>query len=149
MAVVFSTAASRNVLQQQNIPLGLALEIAQEAVQACAREEYSVSAAVVDREGVLRALLRADDAAIHTPEAARRKAYTAASSRTPTSTMVKNIQNPSAAQLVAIDEFLILSGGLPITVSNETIGAVGVGGAPSGDFDEACAITALKKVAGR
>lgn len=149
VAAVFSTAASSNVLQQQNIPLSLALDIAQEAVQACAQEQYSVSAAVVDRGGVLRALLRADNAALHTPEAARRKAYTAASSRTATSTMVENIQNPGAAQLVAIDGFLILGGGVPITVGNETIGGVGVGGAPSGDFDEACATTALKKVAGR
>lgn len=64
-----------------------------------------------------------------------------------TSTMVKNIQNPGAAQLVAIDNFLILAGGVPIKVGNETIGAIGVGGAPSGDFDEACAQDALKQVA--
>ncbi|GES61316.1 heme-binding protein [Aspergillus terreus] len=149
MAAAFSTAASSSVLQQQNIPLNLALEIAQEAIQACSQEQYSVSTAVVDRGGVLRALLRADNAAIHTPEAARRKAYTAASSRTATSSMVKSIQNPGAAQLAAIDGFLILGGGVPITVGNETIGAVGVGGAPSGDFDEVCATIALKKVVGR
>ncbi|GAB1201044.1 hypothetical protein APSETT444_010431 [Aspergillus pseudonomiae] len=142
MAASVSTATCANLLQEQNIPLNLALDIAQNAVQNCAKEQYSVSAAVVDREGVLRALLRADNAAIHTPEAARRKAYTAASSRTATSTMVKNIQNPGAAQLAAVDDFLILAG-----VNNETVGAVGVGGAPSGDFDEACAKAALEQVA--
>ncbi|GMF78392.1 unnamed protein product [Aspergillus oryzae] len=147
MAAAFSTATSTKFLQEQNVPLSLALEIAQDAVQDCAKKQYSVSAAVVDREGVLRALLRADNAAIHTPEAARRKAYTAASSRTATSTMVKNIQNPGAAQLAAVDDFLILAGGVPIKVGNETIGAVGVGGAPSGDFDEACAMVALQQVA--
>lgn len=148
MAAAFSTATSTNVLQEQNIPLNLALEIAQNAVEACAKEQYSVSAAVLDREGVLRALLRADNAAIHTPEAARRKAYTAASARTATSTMAKNIQqNPGAAQLVAIDDFLILAGGVPIKVGNETIGAIGVGGAPGGDLDEACAMAALQQVA--
>lgn len=147
MTAAFSTATSTNVLQEHNVPLNLALEIAKNAVQACAEERYSVSAAVVDREGVLRALLRADNAAIHTPEAARRKAYTATSSRAATSAMAKNIQNPGAAQLVAIDGFLILAGGVPIKVGNETIGAVGVGGAPSGDLDEACAIAALQQVA--
>ncbi|KAJ5743963.1 hypothetical protein N7533_008833 [Penicillium manginii] len=147
IAAAFSTATASNLLQEQNIPLNLAVEIAQNAVQACAKQQYSVSAAVLDREGVLRALLRADGAAIHTPEAARRKAYTAASARTVTSAMVKNIQNPGAAQLVAIDDFLILAGGVPIKVGNETIGAIGVGGAPSGDFDEACAQAALKQVA--
>ncbi|KAE8381830.1 hypothetical protein BDV26DRAFT_254718 [Aspergillus bertholletiae] len=146
MAAAFSTATCTNVLQERNIPLNLALEIAQVAVQECAKEQYSVSAAVVDREGVLRALIRADNAAIHTPEASRRKAYTAVSARTPTSTMVKNIQNPGAAQLVAIDDFLVLAGGVPIKIGNETIGAIGVGGAPSGDFDEACALAALQQV---
>ncbi|KAL3959201.1 hypothetical protein ACCO45_007363 [Purpureocillium lilacinum] len=120
-------ASRADVLQEHNIPLNLALDIAQDA------------------EGVLRALLRADNAAIHTPEAARRKAYTAASARTATSAMVKNIQNPGAAQLVGIDDFLILAGGLPIKLGNETIGAIGVGGAPGGDLDEACAMVALEK----
>ncbi|KAJ5102679.1 hypothetical protein N7532_003208 [Penicillium argentinense] len=146
MAAAISTAGASNLLQEQNIPLNLAVEIAQNAIQACTDEQYSVSAAVVDREGVLRTLLRADNAAIHTPDAARRKAYTAASMRTVTSTIVKNVQNPGAAQLVAIDDFLVLAGGVPIKVGNETIGAIGVGGAPSGDIDESCATTALKEV---
>lgn len=147
IAAAFSTTASANLLQEQNIPLNLAVDIAQNAIESCTKQQYSVSAAVVDREGVLRALLRADNAAIHTPDAARRKAYTAASMRSVTSTIVKNVQNPGAAQLTAIDDFLVLAGGVPIKVGNETIGAVGVGGAPSGDFDEACAQAALKQVA--
>ncbi|KAK8912175.1 hypothetical protein H634G_10909 [Metarhizium anisopliae BRIP 53293] len=166
MALAFATATSTNILQERNIPLnlapatthkalqdhniplGLALEIAQEAVQACAEKKYSVSAAVVDRGGILRALLRADNAAIHTPGAARRKAYTSASARRTTSDMVRSIQqNPDAAQLVAIDDFLVLAGGVPIQVREETIGAIGVGGAPGGDIDEACAMAALEKVA--
>lgn len=147
IAAAFSTATASNLLQEQNIPLNLGVDIAQAAVQACTKEQYSVSAAVVDREGILRALLRADNAAVHTPEAARRKAYTAVSAGTNTSTMVKNIQNPGAAQLAAIDDFLILGGGVPIKVGNETVGAIGVGGSPSGDFDEACAQAALKQVA--
>jgi len=147
VAAAFSTTASANLLQEQNIPLNLAVDIAQNTIEACTKQQYSVSAAVVDREGVLRTLLRADNAAIHTPDAARRKAYTAASMRTVTSTIVKNVQNPGAAQLTSIDDFLILAGGVPIKVGNETIGAIGVGGAPSGDFDEACAQAALKQVA--
>ena len=31
-------------------------------------------------------------------------------------------------------------------VGNETIGAVGIGGAPGGNLDEACAIAAIAKV---
>ncbi|MEW6125178.1 MAG: heme-binding protein [Pseudomonadota bacterium] len=146
-ALALTSAASAQVLQEKNIPATIAAEIAKEAVAACAAQGYNVTAAVVDRAGVLRALLRADNAGVHTPGAAERKAYTSASTRIPTGTMVENIQKtPAAAQLVSIDRFLVVAGGVPIKVGNETIGAVGVGGAPGGPLDEACANAAIAKV---
>jgi uncharacterized protein GlcG (DUF336 family) len=149
-AAAFATAASADILQERNIPLDLAVEIAQGAVQACGKDHYNVAAAVVDRAGVLRAMLRADNAGVHTPEAARRKAYTAVSARNATSAIAKSAQeNPGAAQLVAIDGFLLLAGGVPIKVGNETIGAVGVGGASGGHLDEACAVAAIRQVESR
>jgi hypothetical protein len=61
--------------------------------------------------------------------------------------MVENIQkNQTAAQLVAIDGFLVLAGGVPVKLGKETIGAIGVGGAPGGHLDEACANAAIAKV---
>ncbi len=142
-----TTAASADLLQEKNMPLDLAVEIAKGAVEACAADKYNVTAAVVDRAGVVRALLRSDNAGVHTVEAARRKAFTSASSRTPTSKMAENVQkNPAAAQLVAIDGFLVLGGGVPVKAGDETIGAVGVGGAPGGHLDEACAVAAIEKV---
>jgi uncharacterized protein GlcG (DUF336 family) len=42
--------------------------------------------------------------------------------------------------------FLLLGGGVPIKVGNETIGAVGVGGAPGGHLDEQCAMAGIAKV---
>ncbi|TXI10826.1 MAG: heme-binding protein [Rhizobium sp.] len=150
IAAAFTTSASAEVLQERNIPLDLAVDIAKGAIQACAKDHYNVSAAVVDRAGVLRALMRSDNAGAHTPDAARRKAYTAASARTPTSVMAKNVQeNPGAAQLVAIDNFLILGGGVPIKVDNEVIGAIGVGGAPGSNLDEACAIAGIDQAKDR
>ena len=41
---------------------------------------------------------------------------------------------------------LLLGGGVPVKVGNETIGAVGVGGAPGGHLDEQCAVAAIAKV---
>lgn len=140
-------SASAQTLQERNMPLALALDIAREAVAACAAQGYNVTAAVVDRAGVLKALARADAAGVHTPDAARRKAYTSASTRTPTAAIAETVQkNPAAAQLVAIDGFLVLGGGVPVKVGTEVIGAVGVGGAPGGHLDEACANAALAKV---
>ncbi|MGH6809566.1 MAG: GlcG/HbpS family heme-binding protein [Ensifer adhaerens] len=139
--------AAADLLQERNMPLDLAVSIASEAVEACAADKYNVTAAVVDRAGVLRALQRADRAGPHTVDAARAKAFTSASSRTPTSKMAENIQkNPAAAELTSIDGFLVLAGGVPIKAGDETIGAIGVGGAPGGNLDEACALSALEKV---
>jgi uncharacterized protein GlcG (DUF336 family) len=147
IALALTSAASAEVLKENNMPLDIAVELAQSAVSACAADGYNVSAAVVDRAGVVRALLRADNAGPHTVNAARDKAFTSVSARIPTSVMVENIQkNQGAAQLVAIDGFLVLAGGVPVKIGKETIGAVGVGGAPGGHLDEACANAAIAKV---
>ena len=93
------------------------------------------------------ALHRADLAGPHTIEASRGKAFTAASARNTTLAMMENAQkNPAAATLVHIPGFLLVGGGVPIRAGNEVIGAVGVGGAPGGHLDEACANAAIDKV---
>ncbi len=146
-ALSLTSAASAQLLQEKNMPLALAADLARESVAACSAQGYNVTAAVVDRAGVVRAVLRADNAGPHTVDAARRKAFTSASTRLPTSTVAENVQkNPAAAQLVAIDGFLVLAGGVPVKAGSETIGAIGVGGAPGGNLDEACANAALAKV---
>lgn len=142
-----STASAADVLQEKNISSVMATSMAQAAVAACAADGYNVTASVVDRAGVVRALVRADNAGPHTVSAATQKAYTSASSRVPTAMMSENIQkNPAAAQMVAIEGFLVLGGGVPIKIGNDTIGAIGVGGAPGGHLDEACANAAIAKV---
>ncbi|NOV17589.1 heme-binding protein [Ensifer adhaerens] len=148
--VIVSGTAQAELLTEKNIPSNLAVEIATNAVQACAADKHNVTAAVVDRAGVLRALVRADNAGPHTVAAARAKAFTSASSRTPTSKMAENVaKNPAAAELVNIEGFLVLAGGVPIKAGDVTIGAIGVGGAPGGNLDEACAAAAIEKAAGQ
>ena len=137
------------VRTERAISLGLANEIAGATVAACAAKGYAVTATVVDRAGVVRAMQRADNAGSHTVAAAERKAWTSASAKAPTSAMMENAQkNPAAANLVNIPGFLLLAGGVPIKSGNEVIGAVGVGGAPGGHLDEQCANAALDKVKG-
>lgn len=84
------------LLQERNLPLSLAQDIAQSAVATCAQRGFNVSAAVADRAGVLRALLRADNAGPHTVEASRAKAYTSASARQPTLAMGETAQKTLA-----------------------------------------------------
>jgi uncharacterized protein GlcG (DUF336 family) len=142
--------ARAEVLTERNMPLDIAVEAAQAAVDACAAKKFNVTAAVVDRAGILRAVLRADRAGPHTIDSAIRKAFTAASMRTPTMKIAENVaKNPAAAQLVAIDGFLVLAGGVPVKAGEETIGAIGVGGAPGGDIDDECARAAIEAVSAK
>lgn len=143
-------AAHAQVLQERNMPLAAAQVIALGAVEACAARNFNVTATVVDRAGVVRAVLRADRAGPHTVEAARRKAFTSASARLPTGQMAQNAaDNPAARNLVHIDGFLLLGGGVPVRVGDEVIGAIGVGGAPSGQIDEECANAGIERARDR
>ncbi|STQ12380.1 (Y14336) putative extracellular protein containing predicted 35aa signal peptide [Enterobacter cloacae] len=42
-----------------------------------------------------------------------------------------------------IPGFLLQAGGLPVKEGDEVIGAIGIGGAPGGHLDEACAQAAI------
>ena len=143
-----ASAAMAGTTSARSIASVTAVQLAQQTVAACSADGYNVSASVVDRAGVLLAMVRADGAGTHTAEASRAKAFTSASSRNPTSGIAKAIQsNPDAAGMANIPGFLVLAGGVPVKIGNETIGAIGVAGAPGGHLDEACAqkaITSLK-----
>jgi len=143
-------AIAQDVLQEKNISLALASEAAMAAMQFCKQKNLVVSVAVVDRAGQLKAFLRADGAGPHTIDSSRRKAFTSASLRNNTSSILDIVQkNPDAANLTLIDGFLILGGGVPIRVGDQVIGAIGVGGAPGGHLDEQCAEAGIEKIRDR
>lgn len=150
MLVIGATVNAQEIQVEKDISLGLANDAAAAAVEFCSSKGWKVSAAVVDRAGLLKALQRADGAGPHTIDASRRKAYTSASMRNDTSAMLDTIQkNPSAANLSMIDGFLILGGGRPIRIGDEVIGAIGVGGAPGGQLDDQCAAAGIKRIRDR
>lgn len=147
---LISFAQAQEVLTQKQISLSLAEEAAVAAIDRCRADGFRVSVAVVDRGGSLKALLRDDDAGPHTLDSSRRKAFTALSLRTGTTELVQLLAtNPSAAGLANIADILILGGGIPIRAGQEVIGAIGVGGAPGGDRDDACAQAGIDKIANR
>lgn len=147
MALIATAASAQAVRTEKNISLELANQIASASVAACAANGYAISATVVDRAGTVRAIQRADNAGPHTLGASQQKAFTSASAKNNTLAMMEGAQkNPAAANLVYIPGFLLVGGGVPIKVGTETIGAVGIGGAPGGNLDEQCAMTALDKV---
>lgn len=135
---------------ERMLPLALANQMATEAVAACQAKNYAVAVTVVDRAGQIKAVQRADQAGPHTLDSSLRKAYTAASLKRTTSSILETAQsNPAAQHLGEISGLLLLGGGVPIKVGNEVIGAIGVGGTPSGAVDEQCAQAALDQSAGQ
>ena len=147
LLVTASVANAQAVRTERNISLDLANQIAAASVAACSAKGYAVTATVVDRAGLVRAVQRADNAGPHTLAASQQKAFTSASARNNTLAMMEGAQkNPAAANLVNIPGFLLLGGGVPVRAGNDVIGAVGIGGAPGGHLDEQCAVAALEQV---
>ena len=147
LTLVAAAANAQAVRTEKNMSLDLANQIASASVAACAANGYAVAATVVDRAGTVRAVQRADNAGPHTLAASLQKAFTSASAKNTTLAMMEGAQkNPAAANLVYIPGFLLVGGGVPVKVGTETIGAIGIGGAPGGNLDEQCAMVALDKV---
>lgn len=149
-----SSAHAQAIRSERTISLALANEAALAAVADCAAKGYTVTAAVVDRAAHLKAVARGDNAGPHTLDTSRRKAFTSASLRANTTALLELSQkNPGAANLGQIDGFLLLGGGLPIRVGDsrtgEVIGGIGVGGAPGGHLDDACAQAGIDKIKDR
>jgi len=136
---------------EKYVPLSLANEAAAMALSACEKQGYHVSAAVVDRSGLIRIQIRGDGAGPHTLDSSRRKAYTAASLGRPTADLVGIVTgNPANEGLRDMNEsILILAGGIPIRAGEEVVGGIGVGGAPGGDKDAACAQAGLDRIRDR
>ena len=150
-AFLFTPRAGADELPKESLlPLSLATKAVHAALEACKKDGYRVSVSIVDRAGVLRAMGRADGAGSHTVDSSRKKAYTAASLRRPTTELAELITKvPTLQALREMNpEILILGGGLPIEISGEVVGGIGVGGAPGAHLDDTCAQAGLDVIGG-
>ncbi len=140
-------AFAAGLTQLPSLSSALAIEAASAAKEACLKSGFRVSVTVVDAAGVVLATLREDGAAPHTVSTSQHKAYTALSSRMPTSQAVKILlANPDAFGMRQIDGFLLLSGGVPIKAGDSIVGAIGVSGGPGADSDEKCAAAGIGSI---
>ena len=138
---------AQGVVMQRNLSLAMAKTIAEAALAECKSKGYNTSAAVVDRAGQVLVLMRDEQATAQTAEMARRKAYTARMFRTSTQEFQKRtLDDPARAAQRDLADILALSGGVPIQVGNDTIGAIGSAGSTL-DTDDACARAGIAKVA--
>jgi uncharacterized protein GlcG (DUF336 family) len=149
-------AQGQGLVTMQKLSAPLANELVGESVANCAQKGYTVTAVVVDLDGVRQALLRGNGAAIHTLDNAFYKAYSAASltlSRKEDSTkaVADRISKapPTTVPQTPLPNVTYGVGGVTIMAGGVPVGAIGVSGAPGGQFDEECARAALAKIRDR
>lgn len=136
--------AHAQVLTEKNISLQLAMTMANAAIAACHGDGFDVTAAVVDRAGDLKVLLRADTANPHNADLARRKAYTARTFGVPSLEVAKRTNGATdlSGQRFLVD-IIPLGGGVPIMIGTDKIGGLGISGTPNQEADEKCANAGL------
>ena len=163
-AVAFAFAAgavatgvqAQGLVTTHKLSAALANQLVGDSVAACAQKGYQVVAVVVDLDGVRQAVLRGDGAPIHSMDNAFYKAYTVASvglvrkedsTKAIADRMAKN--PPINVPTTQLPNVTYAQGAVAIQAGGQTIGAIGVSGAPGGQFDEDCARGALAKIRDR
>jgi uncharacterized protein GlcG (DUF336 family) len=132
----------------KNMTMDTALRAAQAAIASCRKGGYQVAVAVVDRGGNMQVMLRDRFAGPHTPETARRKAWTAVSFRTNTSELAGQTgAGKPQSGMRDVPGALALGGGLMIDAAGSMVGAIGVSGAPGGSLDDDCAQAGIDAIA--
>jgi len=151
-----SAVQAQGLVTTQKLSAALANELVGESVANCAQKGYKAVAVVVDLDGVRQAVLRGDGAPIHSMDNAYYKAYTIASlglSRKEETT--KQIADrmakapPSTVPQTPLPNVTYAQGAIAIMAGGNTIGGLGVSGAPGGQFDEECARAAMAKIKDR
>jgi len=146
---------AQDILTTHWLPAALAAEAVAEAVAACAKQGYKVTATILDADTVEQATLRGDGASTGTLDSAHDKAYTvltlgAARNEDTSGAISQRVgPTPSAGGLAKLPHMLLAQGAIKIKLGAEPIGAIGVGGAPGGELDEGCAKAGLDKISGR
>ena len=157
-SIAFPCSVAAQVAQSgYALPLNLALEAATTAIDACEAKGWPVSAFVVDTSGVIKVHLKGDHSTIHTKDSAFRKAYTVVTMGPifgfdRTSAYAETVsKNPAGAgpALFSLPDIIALPGGVAIKRGDEIVAGLGVGGAPGGDRDEACAQEGVAKITAR
>jgi uncharacterized protein GlcG (DUF336 family) len=139
-----------NVFDANQISLPAAKKIAKVCRDFAAAKGGSMSLYILDTHGELVHMERMDGQVFNNIRTALLKAETSLQSRVPTSVYTAQGRNNPAGlnrTLVQFD-FFTNSGGMPIVVDGQMIGAIGVGGGAGGGGDENCAIEGLKATFG-
>jgi uncharacterized protein GlcG (DUF336 family) len=132
-------------------PEALALEAAQTAIATCKANGYNVAAAVVDSVGGTHLLIGIEGIRQGALDSSIKKAFTTVTLKMTSAAAEAQVKTDAAlkAKIDADPKLFPRAGGLPILSKGVVVGAIGVGGAPGGDKDEACASAGLAKIKDR
>jgi uncharacterized protein GlcG (DUF336 family) len=147
IACSFAGSANAQLVAHKDISAAMALAMAETAIATCKTNGYNVSANVVGRNGEVIVAMRGDNTGPHTLENSMKKAYTARAQRRSSGEFATAVKDNPTAGALSLTNITPAQGALPIKVGEDTIGAIGVSGAPGGDKDEACAKAGIDKVA--
>ncbi len=121
-------------------------QLASAARQACQVFGRDIAVAIVDFSGQTLLMSRSPTVGPHNLEAARRKAYTALSTRQPTLALGRQARSqPDTAALQYLPELLLLGGGAPLKRGDAVLGAIGVAGGGGPENDDRCAQAAATR----
>ncbi|HVB58931.1 MAG TPA: heme-binding protein [Candidatus Acidoferrales bacterium] len=141
--------AATKVFDGDQISLATAKKIGRACRDWAASKGATMSLYVVDNAGEMVHMERMDGQLPNDIRTALLKAQTALKTRQPTSIGAAQLKNNPGGLLrtTALFNFFEVSGGIPIVVDGQMIGAVGVSGVEGGQ-DENCAIEGLKAAFG-
>jgi len=145
---VVAGKAAAEIFDGTQISLQAAKKIARACREWAASMGDTMSLYIIDDEGELVHMERMDGQVYNDIRTALLKAQTALKTRQPTSIRAAQLRNNPGGipRQTALYNFFTDSGGIPIVVDGQMIGAMGVSGDP--DRDENCAIEGLKAAFG-
>lgn len=141
----YSFAENVQLAKQYNLDLNTAEKLVTNAEQACQQINKHLAVVVLDRGGQPLIIKRHETVGPHNALAAQKKAFTALSTKTPTTVFSQNArQNIESQNLTSFSELLLLGGGFPVLYQNEVVGAIGIAGSGGSKNDDWCAEQAIK-----
>jgi uncharacterized protein GlcG (DUF336 family) len=139
--------ASSPTFQRPSVSAELAMELIAAAQRKAEELGKPFTVAVVDESGVLKGLLRMDNAALVSVQVAQDKAYTAVGFGIPSHSwhdFIKDDPPLAAGAPTGIDRLVVFGGGYPVVIDGALVGGVGVsGGHYSEDMEVAEAALAV------
>ena len=126
----------------KRMTMEVANTVAMAAVLDCRERGIQATATVVDKNGIVQAVVRDTLAPPISLLVAEQKAYTSANFSVATSVLNQQPESP----LSNVPGLMMGSGGVLIEAGGTIYGAIGVSGAPSGQIDEECANAGIAAV---